>query len=294
MDVKKFVLSYYGNASENFHIKEITHPRGALSLHSHGYFQIYYVKSGRVTHHLSYASAELRPGDVFIIPPDLPHYIEASAEGLRFYSVSFMPRLAEEISSGNKLVGDFLHCLCELSADRVPPSLTLREDDIIFADALIEKILQEFSGDKAGKEALIASALGLLLSVFARAYLEDRETDVRLKSDREAILWALAYVDNHIAEPITLSEMAKRTAMSRTVFCSAFQAVTGESFKRYLNRQRILCAARLIKKGESVTAAARLSGYPDFSTFYRNFKRVFGISPAEYKKAPTAKPSLGK
>ena len=283
MDVKKFVLSYYGNATEDFHIKEITRPRGALSLHSHGYFQIYYVKSGRVTHHLSYASAELCPGDVFIIPPDLPHYIEASEEGLRFYSVSFMPRLAEAVAKGNKLVGDFLHCLCELSAEKVPPSLTLGEDDIIFADALLDRIMKEFSGDEAGREALITSALGLLLSVFARAYLEDRQEDVRLRSDREAILYTLAYVKNHLAEPITLSEMAKRTAMSKTVFCTAFQSVTGEPFKRYLNRQRVLGAAQLIKKGESVAVAARLSGYPDFSTFYRNFKKQFGISPSEYR-----------
>ena len=287
MDVKKFVLSYYENATEDFHIKEITRPRGALSLHSHGYFQIYYIKSGRVTHHLSYASAELCAGDVFIIPPDLPHYIEPSGEGLRFYSVSFMPRLAERVSSGNKLVGDFLHCLCELSSDRVPPSLTLGQEDIIFADSLLDRIMREFLGERSGKEVLIASALALLLSVFARAYFEDLETDVGLRSDREAILHSLGYVNNHLSEPITLSEMAKRTAMSKTVFCTAFQSVTGETFKRYLNKQRVHFAARLIKEGESITAAARLAGYAEFSTFYRNFKKILGISPHAYKYTPT-------
>ena len=49
MDIKKFVLSYYSNATEDFHINEITKPGEALSLHNHEYYQIYYLKSGRLT-----------------------------------------------------------------------------------------------------------------------------------------------------------------------------------------------------------------------------------------------------
>lgn len=52
MNVKKFVLSYYSNATADFHIKEITKPQEALSLHNHDYYQIYYLKSGRLIHHL--------------------------------------------------------------------------------------------------------------------------------------------------------------------------------------------------------------------------------------------------
>ena len=86
MDIKKFVLSYYSNATEFFHIKEITKPKEALSLHSHEYYQIYYLKSGKLIHHLGDGCAELKARDVFIIPPDLPHYIEkASKDVLLLY-----------------------------------------------------------------------------------------------------------------------------------------------------------------------------------------------------------------
>ena len=282
MDVRKFVLSYYSNATEDFHINEITHPSGALTLHSHGYFQIYYLKVGRLIHHLENSSAELSAGDVFIIPPDLSHYVERASQELKFYSISFMPSFLEDIGRTNKFVKDFIHYLEQLTKENIAPSLSLEDGDSLFADALVQKIMKEFTGDKTGKEAIIKSAVGLLLSIFARSYFNEKCESIRIRSEREAIMHCIAYINNHISEEMTLEDMAKKTAMSKTSFCKAFFSVVGESFKKYLNRKRVENAARLIKGGESVTVASRLSGYSDFSTFYRNFKKVFGVSPREY------------
>jgi len=282
MDIRKFVLSYYSNATEDFYISEITKPRGALSLHSHDYFQIYYIKEGKIVHHLDESSAVLTAGDVFIIPPNLPHYIETASESLRFYSISFMPDFLKDIEEGNRFVKDFIHYLCKLAAENVPPSLTLDDEDAIFSDSVVIKIMKEFAGNKIGKDAVIKSLVGLLLSIFARAYFDQKCESITIRSQREAIMHCIAYVNNHFEEEITLEEMAKKSAMSKTAFCTAFSRVVGESFKKYLNRKRVEKAAELIKNGENVCTAARLSGYLNFSTFYRNFVRVFGVSPSEY------------
>ena len=90
MDVKRFVLSYYKNAESNFHITRISSPKEALHNHSHNYFQIYYVISGKLTHHLESRTADLTAGDIFILPPDQPHYIETPDGEVDFYSLSFM------------------------------------------------------------------------------------------------------------------------------------------------------------------------------------------------------------
>ena len=283
MDIKKFVLSYYSNATEDFHIKEITTPHEALSLHSHDYYQIYYLKSGRLIHHLEKVSAELKAGDVFIIPPDLPHYIETASKDLCFYSISFMPEYITDIVRSNRLVADFIHCITALSSEGVEPSLTLRPEDVTLADVLVLKIMQEFSSDITGKDHLIKSALSLLISVFARAYLEDKCENVKFLSEREAIVHCIGYIKNHLAEPVTLQEMAQRTAMSKSSFCENFRKITGETFHHYLNREKVEAAAELIRSGKLVFEAAMDVGYSDLSTFYRNFKKRFGVSPSEYK-----------
>ncbi len=283
MDIKKFVLSYYSNATEDFHIKEITRPQEALSPHKHDYYQIYYLKSGKLIHHLDKDSAKLKAGDVFIIPPNLPHYIETSSKDVCFYSISFMPGYITELVRSNKFVADFIHCITDLSSEGVEPSLTLRSEDIALADVLVSKIMQEFLSDMTGKDTMIKSSLSLLLSVFARAYLDERFENVRFVSEREAILHCLGYIKNHLSEQFTLHEMAKRTAMSKSSFCESFRKITGETFNNYLNRERIEAAAALIKSGKLVFEAAMELGYKDPSTFYRNFKKRFGVSPKEYK-----------
>ena len=283
MDIKKFVLSYYSNATEDFHINEITKPGEALSLHNHEYYQIYYLKSGRLIHHLETGSAELKTRDVFIIPPNLPHYIETASKDLCFYSISFMPSYIAENIKTNKFVADFIHCITDLSHEGVEASLTLMSEDIELTDTLVSKIMQEFSGNMTGKDTLIKSSLLLLLSIFARAYLDERFENMRFASEREAILHCLGYIKNHLSEQITLDEMAKRTAMSKSSFCESFRKITGQTFKSYLNRERVEAAATLIKSGNLVLKAAMELGYRDSSTFYRNFKKHFGVSPSEYK-----------
>lgn len=283
MDIKKFVLSYYANATEDFHIKEITKPHEALSLHSHDYYQIYYLKSGRLIHHLESVSAELKARDVFIIPPNLPHYIETLSKDVCFYSISFTQGYLTEIVRSNKLVADFVHCITDLSGGGVEPSLTLRLEDTTLADVLVQKIMQEFSSDTVGKDQLIKSALSLLLSIFARAYLEDGCENVKFVSEREGIMHCIGYIKNHLSERVTLQEMAQRTAMSKSSFCENFRKVTGETFHHYLNRERIEAAADMIRSGKPAFETAMDLGYADFSTFYRNFKKHLGVSPSEYK-----------
>ncbi len=283
MDIKKFVLSYYSNATEDFHIKEITNPQESLSLHNHEYYQIYYLKSGRLIHHLESGNAKLNARDVFIIPPNLPHYIEKASKDVCFYSISFMKGYIAEIVRSNKFVADFIHCITDLSSEGVEPSLTLRSEDITLADILVSKIMQEFSDDMMGKDALIRSSLSLLLSIFARAYFDEQFENMRFASEREAILHCLGYIKNHLSEQMTLHEMAMRTAMSKSSFCESFRKITGETFNNYLNRERVEAAAALIKSGKLVFEAAMELGYKDPSTLYRNFKKYFGVSPSEYK-----------
>ena len=79
-------------------------------------------------------------------------------------------------------------------------------------------------------------------------------------------------------------EMAKRFAVSKTAFCSLFQSVAGMPFKKYLNSYRIKKASLFLREGEKPGEVSERCGFHDFSTFYRNFKAVTGLSPSDYQK----------
>lgn len=282
MNVKKFVLSYYENATDDFHITRISSPKEALSLHSHNYFQIYYVISGKLTHHLENSTAKLTAGDVFILPPNQPHYIETPDGAVDFYSLSFTADYFQNIKEANKLILDFLLYLQSEHTERIEPKISLSYEDTMFINMLFKRILAEFSGNKTGKNEMIKETVSVLLSLFARVYFEENVSALTAKENRQLVLHSIEYIKNHFDEELTLWEIVRRSAMSKTNFCAIFHSITGMSFKEYLNRYRIEQAAGLIAAGEKTSTAATRCGYGDFSTFYRNFKKYMGMSPSEF------------
>lgn len=287
MDIKKFVLPYYKDATEDFYIMRIDNPVDTLSLHVHEYYQAFYVISGTMVHHVGEGTAELSAGDIFILPPNLPHYIDAECGKVDFYALSFMPVFFRGIQENNKLVADFLHYLTVAAPETIPLKLTLSNEDIIFSETLFKRIQEEFRSDKTGTNAVIKSCVTVLLSLFARIYFEEQAESLALTVNRQAVLYCIEYIKTHYDETISLTEIAHRSAMSKTCFCTLFRAVAGTSFHNYLNTCRINRAAELLKSGEKVSAVSALCGYNDFSTFYRNFVKFKNISPAQFQKMHT-------
>jgi len=281
MDAKKFVLSYYKNATRNFHITRITAPQEALNLHSHNYFQIYYVIHGTIIHHIKNSSAKLTSGDVFILPPNLPHYIEVPEGNADFYSMSFTPDFFQNGKESNKLILDFLYYLKTETAKNIQPKITLIYEDSVFVEVLLKRIIEEFLDKKTGKNEIIKESVSVVLSVFARVYFEETAETLHTEENKQQVMYCVDYIRNHFEEDITLTEIVHLSAMSKTCFCSIFTAITGTSFKEYLNRYRIERAAELIASGEKISVAGSRCGYSDFSTFYRNFKKYMGMSPSE-------------
>lgn len=282
MNVKKFVLSYYKNATNDFYITRITSPKEALKLHSHNYFQIYYVIGGRLTHHLENSMADLTAGDIFILPPDQPHYIQTPDGEVDFYSLSFMPDYFQNIKETNKLILDFLLYLQTEQAEKIEPMISLSYEDTIFTNTLFKRILAEFSGNKTGKNEIIKETVSAVLSLFARVYFEKNTPALIAKENRQHVMHSIEYIKNHYDEDITLSEIVRHSAMSRTNFCTIFNSIAGMPFKEYLNHYRIERAAELIASGEKISVAGNCCGFNDFSTFYRNFKKHMKMSPSEF------------
>jgi len=282
MDAKKFVLTYYKNATENFHITRLTAPQEALNLHSHNYYQIYYLVSGTIRHHVGNSTAKMTAGDVFILPPNLPHYIEVPDGDADFYSMSFTPDYFNPAREGNKLVLDFLYYLREEKPEVIQPKISLHYEDSAFTEILLSRIMGEFLGTHTGNQELIKACVSALLSVFARVYFEENAEALRVEENKHLVMHCITYIKNHFDEELTLSEMVHLSAMSKTCFCTIFRSITGTTFKDYLSRCRIEKAVELIREGEKISAVSIRCGYNDLSTFYRNFVKYKGISPNAY------------
>lgn len=278
MDVKNFVLSYYKDSDENFHIQKVTDTVEAKKPHTHDYFQIYYVAKGSIVHFVEGESSNLNQGDMFIIPPHTAHYI-STAEGSVFYSFSFMPTF---MGGHNKLVQSFLTSL--KGNGRILPKVSADAKDVFFTETVMERMTEEFTSRPIGYADTVRAYAVMLITVLARNYFEKSNVSDYFENSKQYVLHCIRYVEENCAEPITLDGMARRSAMSRGTFCTLFKSLTGHSFNSYLNLCRIKKAAEYIKSGYKITAVYGLCGYNDFSTFYRNFKKIMRVSPKDYAK----------
>ncbi len=96
----------------------------------------------------------------------------------------------------------------------------------------------------------------------------------------------LVYVDTHYTHPLNPDSLAKQFVLSRSVLCGAFQQHTGFPLHEYIPHKRIHRAQILIRAQEHLPLSDIVAavGYEDSSTFYRNFVRIAGMSPAKYRE----------
>jgi len=93
--------------------------------------------------------------------------------------------------------------------------------------------------------------------------------------------WMLAHLDlDH-----TVADLARRAAMSERTFARRFAAETGTSPLRWLTRQRVLHARRLLEDTDlSVEAVATRSGFGSATLLRHHFRQVVGVPPADYRR----------
>lgn len=101
----------------------------------------------------------------------------------------------------------------------------------------------------------------------------------------------IAYIENHLHEPLSLSDLAGSGGFSVYYFARRFKQSTGLSPKQYVLRKRLECAYRLLCQGQvTVSEVAHQTGFTDQSHLVRYFKKCWGQTPRQVLDADTACP----
>jgi AraC family transcriptional regulator, transcriptional activator FtrA len=94
----------------------------------------------------------------------------------------------------------------------------------------------------------------------------------------------VVWLQEHLDEPVTVEDLAARSAMSPRTFARRFVAATGTTPYQWLLRQRIQHAQRLLEISDlSVEAVAQKSGFCTAANLRKHFGRIVHISPQAYR-----------
>lgn len=200
------------------------------------------------------AGAAFREGALVWNPPGVEHRDSFERPGGRFLSVSFTPPAGARRGEPLRLHGG-----AALTAAR----------------ALVGAVAHFREGDSLRIE-------GLLLSL-AGAVLQPDELD-----EDPAPEWVLRahdmILDNARLAGLEISEVARMCGVHPVSLARRYRRHFGVSPGFALRQARVSRAAAIIGGGTSIAEAAEESGFADQSHLTRDFRRVLGLSPAQYRR----------
>ena len=86
------------------------------------------------------------------------------------------------------------------------------------------------------------------------------------------------------ARDLRLSELAQVAGMSPHYFCQLFKQSTGHTAYQYVLRQRIESAKRYLRDPKiTLAVASAATGFADQSHFTKVFRRMVGVTPAQFR-----------
>ena len=95
----------------------------------------------------------------------------------------------------------------------------------------------------------------------------------------------LGDLDNNIATPFSLADLAAKYHVSPGCLSSHFRRIVGLSPMQYVTQSRLMRARMLLLTSElSVTEIASMCGYPDVSNFTRRFHQQFQTTPLQFRQ----------
>ncbi|HEY8549516.1 MAG TPA: AraC family transcriptional regulator [Vicinamibacterales bacterium] len=100
-----------------------------------------------------------------------------------------------------------------------------------------------------------------------------------------ALARVIDYLEAHLADDVSVAELAAVAGLSPSHFSELFRNAIGEPPHRYHTRLRVQRARQLIESGTSVSDAALEVGFFDQSHLTRHMRRLLGTRPGELRRA---------
>ncbi len=102
-----------------------------------------------------------------------------------------------------------------------------------------------------------------------------------IEPEKERIVaTAKAYIKGHLADPLTVEDIAAAIGCSRTKLYEMFRAATGMGVAHYVTEKRLKEARNLLKTTDlPITEISTRCGFCDYNYFGRVYKKHYGIAP---------------
>ncbi len=275
--LEHIVQSSSGKGWHGLDVAEIIHPLDDFALPAlpRHILVINLSAPSTIQERLAGRQGHLGTGNVVILPAGAPTTWHLEREGeVRHLHLYLSPTLIQEIAT---------------SADVYPDTIEFVETLGIF-DPQIETIalslLSELRSEGLGGRLYVESLANILGIHLLRQHSSVKQPSLprSVGLDRATLRRVSTYIEEHLAEDLSLSELAAVAYLSPYHFARLFKASTGFAPHQYVIGRRIERAKLLLSTTNwSLAAIAHAVGFAHESHLALHFKRLTGLLPSSYR-----------
>lgn len=266
---KDFEIYYYSD----FYLSQVKD-------HMHSYYEFYFFLEGNVSMIIEGKEMPMRQGDIVLIPPKLRHHAVIKGQELPYRRFVFW------------ITEEYCNSLMETSPDygylmqhvRVTKDYIFHNDMVTFnsVQSKVFNLIDEMRSRRFGREAKISLCVSELVLHLNRIVHEQNYP----KSQREEqnLYQGLSdYIEENLEGDLSLESLAKHFFVSKYHIAHVFKDSTGLSIHQYITKKRLAASREAILGGVSITEVYPMFGFGDYSSYFRAFKKEYGVSPKEFK-----------
>ncbi|HTR14207.1 MAG TPA: AraC family transcriptional regulator [Roseiarcus sp.] len=236
---------------------------------------------GLVTRTAAGRQEQSRPeaGTVWLVPTDVgPEEIALSAPMPRalhlFLPLRQFDALAEQYSLSKSLV-------------RAVQYVGGLNDDLIrhVGASVLSELTEQTATTRMVAEMSSLMLATRLIQNYVDRNLVDRITGAAQTLDHARMRRVLDYIDQHLEEDFTVTDLAAVAHLSVFHFARTFAATMGMPPQRYVSQRRLAAAKQMISVGKfPLSEIAFRSGFSSQASFTRAFRRATNMTPGEFRQ----------
>lgn len=249
--------------------------------HSHKFVELVLIQNGTARHRTDHGENCIRRGDVFVIPCGMHHgYIDCC--DLDLVNVLYIPELLPMVPLDAVSLQSFdVFYKGAVSDGRSMPFMHLNEDEFLTLEKSVMELHDENFHRLGSFQFYMMGLFMTILCRLMRIYSHDQDADKRSDDLSEVI----AFIHSNFRKKITLDQLCKAANMSRSSLMRSFTRTIGMAPLQYQLQLRISEAMQLLQMShKSLSSIAFEMGFSDCNYFGRQFKKITGYSPMEYRK----------
>ncbi len=257
-------------------------PEIPYSLHSHDFYELVVVVSGKGTHLTREGENPIGEGSVLFMRPGVLHGYD-KIDNLILYNILIGSDVfSKEMPDLSEMPG--FKTFFMQKEDKIPicrlTSYQLTEIIFLLRDIKAESERPGFG--KGSATMAYAKILQMVIKI-ARIHNPKGQSSVPTTADRLAPI--ICFIEQNLDRALTLEELVSVANMSSSTLNRQFKAYTGWAPVEFHIHRRVAYACSLILKREmSIEELSEATGFSDANYFSRQFRAHMHMSPKQYKK----------